>query len=106
MLPQSRPAASAFPAGARLRGVDSLRFIAAVWVLLSHIGFLPLPDSWASSAGPLRWAIGLYHSMFSGIAAVMVFFIISGLVIHTPHASGGRPRVLSFWVRRTVRITV
>lgn len=108
MMPDARRQAVEQPleVGRRFAGLDSIRFVAAAWVALSHIGVAPLPDRIANSHGLLRVLVGLYHSMFCGPAAVMVFFILSGLVIHAPYATGERLQPARFLTRRLVRILI
>ena len=81
----------------RVAGLDAIRCIAAVVVVLHHIN--PLPAVLAS--GP----VGLWLRMLlNGPAAVMVFFVISGFVIHHPfvHRPLGNP--IPFWAQRWLRI--
>lgn len=97
-VPTSRP---------RLAGVDSIRAVAAFWVVLSHVGFVPLPLALLNAeSGPLVILRGLYNCMFSGPSAVIVFFLISGLVIHLPQAGGETPVWRDFLARRYVRIGI
>src|SRR5450432_277462 len=89
----------------QLRGLDSLRFLAALWVVFSHFGFIPLPTVLLTSTGVTRMVVNLYLcSFFSGLAAVMVFFVISGIVIHAPYSEGSNPKLIPFLVRRYLRI--
>lgn len=89
---------------AHLRGLDSIRFLAALWVVLSHVGAFPLPPQVANAHGAIRVFVGLYHCAFDGPAAVMVFFVISGIVIHTPYADGEALVPGRFLLRRLLRI--
>lgn len=41
---------------------------------------------------------------FAGVAAVMVFFVISGFCIHWPYLHGRPPRLGAFYLQRFVRI--
>ena len=91
---------------AHLRGLDSIRFLAACWVVMSHVGAFPLPAGVAHSQGVMRALVGVYHCLFAGPAAVMVFFLISGLVIHAPYADGAVLRPVRYLVRRYIRIGV
>lgn len=84
-----------------LYGVDSLRFICAFIVVMGHVNmpFLPL--------GPLgRPAEILWANLFNGPAAVIVFFLVSGLVIHLRQALEGTTDVdvAEFYARRFIRI--
>ncbi|MNS30109.1 Acyltransferase family protein [compost metagenome] len=75
-----------------IRGLDSIRFVCAFWVAVSHLG---LPDLPIGNA---------YKLLFNGPAAVIVFFVVSGLCIHYPHRDGRTPRWSTYFVRRYVRI--
>jgi peptidoglycan/LPS O-acetylase OafA/YrhL len=77
--------------------------VAAVWVVLSH-GVLPLRALFSDPTA--RLVVGGFESTFSGIAAVMVFFIVSGFCIHLPHTDGRSISIVKFLVRRYVRIGV
>ena len=90
---------------ARIAGLDTLRFIAAIWVACSHGARLPL-DRMLEGGG--RWAnivIALDNGIFNGVAAVMMFFVISGLVIHHAHVGAARVDFAQHYARRLVRIT-
>lgn len=96
-------------AAARARhvaGLDSLRFVAAMWVVFSHVGDPPLfhalgrDDAWAFVL-TAAWGI-----LFSGPAAVIVFFVISGFCIHYPYALARDLEVVPYLVRRYVRIGI
>lgn len=94
--------------GRHVAGLDALRFAAAGWVALSHGLRLPI-DRLAEGSGVGRALGALNNGMFNGVAAVMVFFVISGLVIHLPQALAQRSGVgvfspLNHWVRRLTRI--
>jgi peptidoglycan/LPS O-acetylase OafA/YrhL len=56
----------------RLRSLDGLRGLLAIYILLGHsMPFLP----------PAPWLVPVAHAMLHGRAAVDVFFILSGMVI-------------------------
>jgi peptidoglycan/LPS O-acetylase OafA/YrhL len=59
----------------RVKGLDQLRFIMAVIVLIGH-GALPIFENTIMR--------GIAGNAFVGVAAVMVFFMLSGFVIHYP----------------------
>ncbi|MGV3658726.1 MAG: acyltransferase family protein [Prosthecobacter sp.] len=84
------------------RFLDVMRFVSALWVMLSHVGAPPLD---ALLSGPraelVRKAL---IAPFSGLAAVMVFFVISGFCIHYPYAAGRPLRLLPFYLQRFTRI--
>jgi peptidoglycan/LPS O-acetylase OafA/YrhL len=92
-------------ASLRISGLDSIRFVAAAWVVVSHLGLLPLfavkPAEPAMAA-----ASAFYGILVSGPAAVVVFFVVSGFCIHFPYASGQPFSVSEFILRRYIRIGV
>jgi peptidoglycan/LPS O-acetylase OafA/YrhL len=86
----------------RVKGLDTLRFVLALWVVFGHFGFLPIPDSLYSD-----WAIrGVYRNLISGPAAVIVFFVISGFCIHWPYRVARRVDTLAFFAKRHIRIFI
>ena len=88
----------------RIAGLDTLRFIAAIWVACSHGARLPL-DRMLEGGG--RWAnigVALDNGIFNGVAAVMAFFVISGLVIHHAHVGAARVDIASHYARRLLRL--
>ena len=87
-----------------IKGLDTLRFVAAATVALSHGAAFPLGDWLGKGSPPARLLVGAYDVSFDGVAAVIVFFVISGFCIHHGPASGAPFRVLPFWTRRGVRI--
>lgn len=89
-----------------IRGLDSLRFVAAATVALGHGAGLPLKALWPDPSSAQRVVIGLNGNLFCGVAAVVVFFIISGLCIHYAAACGRPMPVGAFWIRRGVRILI
>jgi peptidoglycan/LPS O-acetylase OafA/YrhL len=82
----------------RVKGLDQLRFIMAFIVVLGH-GALPRFDNIVYR--------GIIGNAFVGIAAVMVFFILSGFVIHYPYAKGDRKiKISEFYFKRLLRIII
>ena len=90
---------------ATLRGLNAIRFICALWVVLGHFG-VPEIGGLVEKSTPVGFAIhGLYNNAFSGPAAVIVFFVLSGLVIHLPQRDTlVISKMSSFFVRRYLRI--
>ena len=86
-----------------IKGLDSIRFILAFIVFLSHLGN-PFHELWIGSPHlALRLFAMVWGLLFSGVGAVMAFFIISGFVIHYPNRDK-YPDTRSFLVRRWLRI--
>ena len=91
---------------ARVQGMDALRFVCALVVLMGHFA-PPLPDSLGPDAtGLFRVARGLISCLFNGPAAVVVFFVISGFCIHFPQRDHQRLQVVPFFCRRMLRIGI
>jgi peptidoglycan/LPS O-acetylase OafA/YrhL len=89
--------------GSWIKGLDSIRFILAFIVFLSHLGN-PFHEPWIGSPHLiLRLFAMVWGLLFSGVGAVMAFFIISGFVIHYPYKNK-YPDTRSFLVRRWLRI--
>jgi peptidoglycan/LPS O-acetylase OafA/YrhL len=69
-------------------GVDSLRFVLAFIVMLSHSDMVYATALKHSSHAILR-VVGIFlANAFDGTSAVIAFFIISGFVIHYPNKNG------------------
>jgi peptidoglycan/LPS O-acetylase OafA/YrhL len=67
----------------RIEGLDSIRFVLAFIVLVGHMG-LPLPDFVYFDSVYLINLLKLFGLIFNGPAAGIIFFILSGFVIHYP----------------------
>lgn len=88
-----------------VKGLDSLRFVLALIVLLSHLPNTP-SQYLRSLNQPVAHAISvLLNHAFLGPGAVVAFFIISGFVIHYPLKNRSL-NVKQFLVRRWVRIGI
>ena len=90
----------------RVQGLDTLRFAAAAWVAFSHGAKLPVADMVDASTLAGKVLIAANNATFNGAAAVMVFFVLSGFVIHLPYAQGRVLETPQFLVRRLVRIMI
>ena len=91
----------------RVRGLDSIRFVCALWVFFGHGAAPALTNPFADGSTASLALRGLYGNIWSGPAAVIVFFVISGFCIHFPFAgSGRRPRLKEFYTRRFLRLVV
>lgn len=88
----------------RVLGIDTLRFFMALWVVFSHFGFLPLDIDQSHFIGNVIAAI--YGNIFSGPAAVIVFFVISGFCIHYPYRHGKKLLLIPYFARRHIRIWI
>jgi peptidoglycan/LPS O-acetylase OafA/YrhL len=97
------------PATARLprnHGIDLLRGIAIILVVVHHIGIrIPLKQSVLADYVP-KWVISAL--MYSGNDAVLMFFVISGFLIANHviarHGSLAAIALRPFYVRRAARI--
>jgi peptidoglycan/LPS O-acetylase OafA/YrhL len=86
-------------------GIDSIRFILALVVLLSHFDD-PYVGILLNSSHQFIRLLGYFlGNAFDGTAAVIAFFIISGFVIHFPNKSGIKD-LKSFWTRRFLRVFI
>ena len=68
---------SAHSADHRIGGLDTLRFICALSVMLCHLGGPPVLAWLDKSHGLGKAAHGLYGSLFPGAPAVIVFFLMA-----------------------------
>jgi peptidoglycan/LPS O-acetylase OafA/YrhL len=92
--------------GEHVFGLDALRFVAALWVVFSHLGPVPLLGT-LDRAQPIGFFLhGVWGILHSGPAAVIVFFVISGFCIHYPYVGGAVFRVAPYLIRRYVRIGI
>jgi peptidoglycan/LPS O-acetylase OafA/YrhL len=88
-----------------IKGVDSIRFILALVVLLSHFDDPYMKLCLQSSSQPVK-ILGLFlANTFDGTAAVIAFFIISGFVIHYANKDGIKS-LSTFYIRRFSRIMI
>ena len=91
----------------RVRGLDAIRLLCALWVVMGHFGGPPLLN-WVERSTMPGWLItGGYANFWNGAAAVIVFFVISGFCIHYPYAGDLRiPSIAEYLTRRYVRICI
>ncbi|MBB6052794.1 acyltransferase family protein [Armatimonas rosea] len=86
----------------RLYRIDTLRFFLALCVVCFH---LARSEFFAQVAMPHALRT-LLLGLFNGQAAVVAFFLISGLCIHFPFRKKDKPLALgAFYTRRLVRIS-
>src|SRR5437764_11913890 len=79
-LPLEPHARRAAAAGHSTRFLDGMRGLAAFYVLMRHVTWVPAPDD-----APRLWLkfLGLLgHAFYYGHMAVIFFFVLSGFVIH------------------------
>ena len=89
----------------RIIGLDSIRFIAAIWVMFYHVGYFPLFNGLDRSGGLGKVIGAAYDCLFCGPASVIVFFVISGFCIHYPYRQERKKvKFFNFLSRRYVRI--
>ena len=91
----------------RVRGLDNIRFLCAIWVACSHGGYPKLTVK-LDTSNDIEWFInGIYTSLFCGPAAVIVFFLISGFCIHYPYKDNwNRNTTIPFLLARLTRISI
>lgn len=90
--------------GKWINGLDSLRFILALIVMLSHLHD-PIKDAARQSHSSFVRLLGsVAGHMFPGVVAVSGFFIISGFVIHYTTKHETRLNTPAFLVRRWGRV--
>lgn len=86
-----------------IQGLDSLRFILAIIVVIGHLS----PGQSIVSDGPVQSAIrGILGNTFVGVGAVIAFFIISGIVIHFPYRDGKQIDIKEFLLKRYIRVGI
>lgn len=103
-MPDTTNTLAAAPVKAgKIWGLDAIRFVCAFWVVLGHYD-LPIPFGHGQSSHLLRILDGGLHAAFVGVAAVMVFFVISGFCIRYPFRHGESPAWGEYFLRRYLRI--
>nr|WP_315418551.1 acyltransferase [uncultured Pedobacter sp.] len=92
----------------RIKGLDSIRFVCAVYVLLGHFGipFIPNLMKNPNVDGLLLNLIKVFSLTFNGPAAVIIFFIISGFCINYPYQQEKKIDLLPYYSRRLLRIGI
>jgi peptidoglycan/LPS O-acetylase OafA/YrhL len=88
-----------------VRGLDSIRALCALWVVMGHFGAPPIGWLVTKANLPGLIATGIYNNLTSGPAAVIVFFVISGFCIHYPQSHTLRLAAIPIYaVRRYARV--
>lgn len=87
------------PTTGRIPGLDALRFLGALSVVLLHVG----SKEWFDDAGWSRW-----HPLASGNTGVVLFYVLSGFLITSLAVDevrdNGRFLLGKFFVRRALRL--
>ena len=91
----------------RFDGLDAIRFVCAMFVLITHVGIPPVPNPFPEGTWLHLGFRGVLGNVFSGPAAVIVFFLVSGFCIHHPFIDPSRPlNRAAFYARRGIRISL
>lgn len=88
----------------RINGLDSIRFILALFVLLYHVGHSNIYSFIDRTSTIGKFTAAGLDCLLNGPAAVIVFFVISGFCIHYPHIKKRKVNILNFFTRRYIRI--
>ncbi len=90
-----------------VNGLDTIRFICAIWVVIAHCGSPPILEG-IDKSNPIGFIINaIYANVWSGPSAVIVFFVISGFCIHYPQS--GQLRISNlpgYFLRRYLRVGI
>jgi peptidoglycan/LPS O-acetylase OafA/YrhL len=89
-----------------VRGLDTLRFVAALWVAFSHGARFPIERVFLPDTALHKTLYLLNNTTFNGFAAVSMFFLISGFLIHGANVGKRNVEIVPFWTRRVVRIGI
>src|SRR5271168_2262717 len=90
--------------GSRLRELDSVRGIASLTVVLLHFYDMWMPTDRSHIPHWQKIMFLLLKPLYSGSEAVILFFVLSGLVLSLPYLRGkGKPYPI-FLKRRVLRI--
>lgn len=91
----------------RVRGLDTIRAVCALWVVMGHFGGPPVTAGIDKTNLAGRLIGGVYGHFWNGPAAVIVFFVISGFCIHYPFTRTLRiPSLAEYLARRYLRIGI
>jgi peptidoglycan/LPS O-acetylase OafA/YrhL len=95
------------PGSDRVAGLDSIRFIAACWVMFFHLGFSNTFNVLERDNLVTRVLGAALDCVFCGPAAVIVFFVVSGFCIHFPFRNERKKlQPGTFLIRRYIRILI
>lgn len=85
--------------------IDAFRFVAAIWVMLAHVGAPPVMQIFPASALPVTGKLWVaLNWLFAGPAAVIVFFAISGYCIHNAYYRYAELGAVNYYASRYLRI--
>ena len=111
-LPVEAAAPEPAPGRSRLAALDGLRGLAALVVVVHHCA-LTLPTLAQQWTAPDRATLGWWatytplHLLWAGDEAVLVFFVLSGLVLTRPFLTAAGPGAWpAYYRRRAVRLYV
>lgn len=93
------------PALKHILGIDQLRYVFALWVFFMHGGAPPIFEGYADNK-KIELIDHFYGWCINGQAAVIGFFIISGLCIHYPNIRRGKLDLKSFYTARFLRLSL
>jgi peptidoglycan/LPS O-acetylase OafA/YrhL len=89
----------------RVGGVDTIRIICAITIVIFHLGLFPASVFGNDPHGlPLLFK-GVVDTLFNGPAALIVFFVVSGFGIHFAARRYLTVDIPSFYSRRLIRIS-
>lgn len=110
--PDRRRSGSSVGAGARLRSLDGLRGVAAAVVVVHHALLMhpEFSDAYKVQGGPVEPTLVAWimtytplHLLWAGGEAVIVFFVLSGLVLTLPALRAGFSWP-AYYVKRLLRL--
>ena len=88
----------------RLTGLDSIRFICALIVLLGHVS--AQVNIGQDNNALLKLIQLIINCLYNGPAAVLIFFVISGFCIHFPNRERKTFNIPTYYIRRILRISI
>jgi peptidoglycan/LPS O-acetylase OafA/YrhL len=87
----------------RVEGLDSIRFICGLFIVVFHYGLIPHRLIGDNPHGLALMIRGIGGALIDGPAALIVFFVISGFGIHFGSRRDLTVNVPSFYSRRFIR---
>lgn len=84
--------------------MDSIRLWLALFVYFSHFGCVPVAGWIGRGSLICELVSGAANNFFDGAAAVIGFFVVSGLCIHYPYRKREKIPLRQFYARRYIRI--